>query len=111
MTKSKRMLSRLLVWFLVITLVPFALPGTVEAKDRLDKKQQRCVMASTGTATLSGACVASLSAAKGVCVVAPFTAAFDLGAASGMCVLLVGTAALSCSVSVPLLLKAVNACW
>ena len=110
MTMTKRVLTTSLVWLLVITLIPFAFPGTVVAKDKLDKKQQQCLIATTGTAAASGACGAAIAAAPPVCGAAVFTTAFDFGTMGALCTVVIGTAALSCGVSIPLIIKAVKHC-
>lgn len=108
---TKRLLSRSLVWFLVITLIPFALPGTVMAKDP-DKKQQQCVNSATGAGVVTGACWASLTAAGPTCGAATALAAFDAGVLSfSICGVVVWTAALSCGVTVPVVIKTLADCF
>ena len=110
MTMTKRVLTTSLVWFLVITLIPFAFPGTVVAKDKADKKEQQCMRATMGTGAVTAACSAAVVSAKPVCGTAVFTASFDFGAMGALCAVVLGTAALSCGVKIPLIMKTVKDC-
>ena len=108
---TKRLLSRSLVWFLVISLITFALPGTVVANQDPDRVQRQCMKTIAGTGAVSGICWSSTTTTVPVCGVATAATLFDAGITFSVCGALVATAAISCSVTPVVLVKIIHDCF